>query len=157
MERKTQFIAFNALFLLLVALSAVSASAQHTHSHVEEVAWKKGMLRITDSVWAGDVRLGSGMYHVKHAVEGDKHWVVFTSVTLGAGYREGSMSEGQEVVRLECRVEPAEKSLSNTKVGFGRKVAGKKSIQEIQIAGEKVKHIVLAKPSGVLKVEASNE
>lgn len=143
MKHKTQFIAINLALVLLATVSVTRVLAQHSHDHNTSTSWKTGMLRIADSVWAGDVQLETGMYHVKHVVSGDKHWLVFKSVTLGAGYREGSMAEEQEVVRLECRVEPTEKSISNTKAIFRRNSEGKKSIQEIQIAGETVKHILL--------------
>ncbi len=143
MKNKTEFIAVNLLFVLLAAFSTIPALAQHTHRH-EDASWKTGMLRIEDSVWAGNVQLRSGMYHVNHVIEGDQHWLVFKSVTLGAGYREGSMSEKKVVVRLQCRVEPVEQSVRNTKVIFGKTARGEKSIQEIQIAGEKVRHIVLS-------------
>jgi hypothetical protein len=83
------------------------------------------------------------MYHVKHVVEGDKHWLVFNAVTLGAGYREGQMWEGKEIARLECNVEPAARSLRNTKVILTKAVGGMRKVQEIQIAGERVRHILL--------------
>ena len=147
MKHKTQFVAISLALVLLATVSVTRVLAQHSHDHNSSPSWKTGMLRITDRVWAGDVRLESGMYHVKHVVFGDKHWLVFTSVTLGAGYREGSMAEGQEVVRLECLIKPTAKSTSNTKVIFGRNARGEKTIQEIQIAGETVKHILLPKSS----------
>ena len=67
------------------------------------------MVRLSKSAWAGDVRLKSGMYHVKHVVDGTRHVIVFKSVALPAG-KEFSMWEGKEVARLECRVEPAKES-----------------------------------------------
>jgi len=82
-------------------------------------------------------------YHVKHVVEGEKHWLIFKTVSLGGGYREGSMWEGKEIARMECSVEPTKKSVNNTKVILSKTNAGERSIQEIQIAGEKVRHILL--------------
>jgi hypothetical protein len=143
MKIKMQFVSLAlALFLLSVAGTArVSAQAQHSHDHGGQ-SWKKGMIRLTGTAWAGNVRLKSGMYHVKHVEAGNKHWLVFTSVALAGGFREGSMWEEKEVARLECSVEPVTKSVRNTKVIFARTSASE-SIQEIQIAGEKVKHILL--------------
>jgi hypothetical protein len=83
------------------------------------------------------------MYHVKHVVEGDKHWLIFKTVSLAGGYREGSMWEGKEIARMECSVEPATKSVNNTKVVFSKTNADERSIQDSQIAGEKVRHILL--------------
>ena len=98
------------------------------------------MVRLSKSAWAGDVRLKSGMYHVKHVVEGSRHVIVFRSVALPAG-KEFSMFEEKEVARLACSVEPA-KEVRNTKVRLGKNAAGQSVILEIQIAGEKVRHIL---------------
>ena len=101
---------------------------------------KKGMLRLTSSVKAGDVLLKPGMYHVRHQVEGHDHVFSFRPVTMPAGYREYQMIEGQEVVRLRCAVEPAAKKFRNTKVIFGVNEAGEKFIEQIQVAGERLVH-----------------
>jgi len=141
MKLKMLFVA-TSLVWAVVSLAAVQPTlAQHTHDH-DATERKKGMLRLNQTAWIGDIRLKSGMYHVKHVVEGDKHWLVFKSVTLGAGYREGQMWEGKEIARLECSVEPAEKSVRNTKVIFTKTSDGIRRILAIQIAGEKVRHIL---------------
>jgi hypothetical protein len=100
------------------------------------------MVRLSKSAWAGEVRLKSGMYHVKHLMDGTGHVIVFKSVALPAG-KEFSMWEGKEVARLACSVEPATKEMRNTKVRFGKNSAGQPVIREIQIAGEKVKYMLL--------------
>lgn len=141
MKSKTQIIAISLVLTALSLAFTAQAVAQHSHDH-KGSEWKTGMVRLSEPVWAGNVRLKDRMYHVQHIVEGDKHVLVFKSVTLRAGYQEGSMWEGKEVVRLECRVEPVAKSVSNTKVGFGRNANGERVIEEIQIAGEKVKHVL---------------
>ena len=143
MKTKTQFITISLALLFISLLWAQGAMAQHSHDHGNDSSWRTGMVRLTKSAWAGNVRLQSGMYHVKHVVEGDKHWLVFKEVTLRAGYQEGLMWEGKEVARLECRVEPATKSVRNTKTVLARTASGAQYIQEIQIAGEKVRHILL--------------
>jgi hypothetical protein len=137
MKSTTQFIA-NSLVLLFISLQLTQgAMAQHTHDHGGTTAWKTGMLRLSKRVWAGDVRLKSGMYHVKHVVDGNTHVIVFKPVTLPGG-KGFPMWEEREVVRLECRVEPATKEVRNTKLRLGRNAAGQSVILEIQIAGEKV-------------------
>ena len=142
MKSKTQLAAV-ALTLAIATLAiAPRTVAQHSHDPKPAANWKKGMLRLSNPAWAGNVRLKERMYHVKHVVDGDKHLLVFKSVTLRAGYQGGLMWEGKEVARLECRVEPVAKSVSNTKVKFGRNLAGERVIEEIQIAGEKVKHVL---------------
>ncbi len=149
MKQRIQFIAMTVALVLISAAGAARVSAQHSHDHGNDSSWKTGMVRLTKSGWAGNVRLQSGMYHVKHVVEGDKHWLVFKEVTLRAGYQEGLMWEGKEVARLECRVEPATKSVRNTKTVLARAASGAQSIQEIQIAGEKVRHILLIRSPAV--------
>lgn len=140
MKSKAQFVAVSLALVLISLVSAQRTLAQHTHDHNGETAWKTGMLRISKSVWAGNVLLKSGMYHVKHVVDRDKHVIVFKFVTLPAGFKEFSMFEEREVVRLECRVEPVTKSTRNTKFRLGQNSAGERVIEEIQIAGEHVKH-----------------
>lgn len=142
MKSKTQIAAVALTLAIGMLAIAPRAVAQHSHDHKATVDWKTGMLRLSNPAWAGTVRLKDRMHHVKHVVDGDKHLLVFKSVTLRAGYQEGLMWEGEEVVRVECRVEPVEKSTSNTKIQFGRNAAGERVIQEIQIAGEKVKHVL---------------
>ena len=116
--------------------------AQHTHDQSRKIVWTTGMLRLSKSVWAGDVRLKSGMYHVKHVMDGTRHVIVFKPVALPGGYKEFGMFEGKEVARLACSVEPAPKQVRNTKMRLGKNAAGQSVILEIQIAGEKVKHIL---------------
>src|SRR6266498_1101417 len=92
-----------AMALSLFAIATIAhVSAQHSHDHNANQSWKKGMVRLGRTAWAGNIRLERGMYHVKHVIEGDKHWLVFKEVTLRAGYQEGLMWEGKEVARIEC-------------------------------------------------------
>lgn len=137
MRNQIKFVATT--IALVIAFAAFSqAFAQH-HDHLS--VSKKGMVRFSEKVRVGDRLLEPGMYHVRHLVEGADHVFVFKPVTMPAGYREYSMVEGREIVRLKCRVEPVAKSVNNTSVTFGRNSAGERTIEEIQVAGEKVKHI----------------
>lgn len=90
------------------------------------------------------------MYHVKHIVERDRHMLVFRSVSLPGG-KQFPMWEGKEVARVECQVEPAEKSRRNTKVVLTKTSEGAYAVQEIQIAGEKVRHILLGNSPTALR------
>ena len=133
--------------LALFAIATIApVFAQHSHDHNGNQSLNKGMLRLRRTAWAGNIRLERGMYHVKHITEGDTHWLVFEEVTLRAGYQEGSMWEGKEVARIKCRVEPAEKSLRNTKVTLA-KSGGAYVIEQVQIAGENVRHVLAAESS----------
>ena len=144
MKSNTQLLAIGLALVLVSLISAPRVLAQNAHDHSSDGGWKTGMLRISEPVLAGDVRLSSGMYHVTHLVSGNTHVIVIKSVALLAGYKESSMVEQKEVARLECRVEPASKSMRNTKVSLGKNAAGQSVILEIQIAGESVKHILSA-------------
>jgi hypothetical protein len=115
--------------------------AQNPHDENSKMVWRTGMVRLSKSAWAGDVRLKSGMYHVKHVMDGTRHVIVFKSVALPGG-KQFSMWEGKEIARLVCSVEPAAKEMRNTKVRLGKNAAGQSLILEIQIAGEKVRHIL---------------
>ena len=141
MKRKAQLIGVT-LALVLIALMTAPRVLAHPHDQDSKVVWRTGMVRLSKSAWAGDVRLKSGMYHVKQVIDGTRHVIVFKAVALPAG-KQFSMFEGKEVARLECRVEPAAKELRNTKVRLGKNAAGQSVILEIQIAGEKVRHIPL--------------
>lgn len=141
MKSTTQFIANSVALLFISLLLTQGAVAQHTHDHGGATARKTGMLRLSKRVWVGAVRLKSGMYHVKHVVDGNTHVIVFKPVTMPAG-KGFPMWEEKEVVRVECRVEPVAKSVSNTKMVLKKNAAGELLIQEIQIAGEHEKHIL---------------
>jgi hypothetical protein len=67
--------------------------------------------------------------------------LVFRSVALRAG-RQFPMWEGKELARLEFTLEAATKSVRNTKVILTKTSGGIRRIQEVQIAGEKVIHIL---------------
>ena len=138
MKSKAQLIGVTLALALISLMPAPRALAQQPHDQNSQIVWRKGMVSLSKSAWAGDVRLKSGMYHVKHVMEGTRHVIVFQSVALPAG-KEFSMWEGKEVARLACVVAPA-KEVRNTKVRLGKNAAGQSVILEIQIAGEKVKY-----------------
>jgi hypothetical protein len=141
MRNRAQLIAVGVSLVLISLIAAPRVLAQHPHDQTGKIVWRSGMVRLSKSAWAGDVRLKSGMYHVKHVVDGARHVIVFKSVALPAG-KEFSMWEGNEVARLECRVEPATRRVRNTKVRLGKNVAGQSVIRETQIAVENVLYIL---------------
>jgi hypothetical protein len=136
---KNQIKLVATIIALVLALGGLSQVLAQHHDHL--TVGKKGMVNFSSSVRVGDRLLEPGMYHVQHVTEGTDHVFVFKPVTMPAGYREYSMVEGREVVRLKCRVEPVSKAVNNTKITLGRNAAGERTIEEIQVAGEKVKHI----------------
>ena len=147
MKNQIKFVATSIALLITLAAFSQAFAQHHGHTGVDKPPAdrppvdKKGMVRFSEKVRVGDRLLEPGMYHVQHIVEGTDHVFVFKPVTMPAGYREYSMVEGAEIVRLKCRVEPASKSVNNTKVIFGRNTAGERTVAEIQVAGEKIKHI----------------
>ena len=142
MKPKIHSIGLSLALVLVSTVMTMGVSAQHSTVEHDKASWKKGMLRLSKPAWAGDVRLKSGMYHVKHVLEGNTHLIVFKPVTLPAG-KGFPMWEEKEVARIECRVETASKSVNNTRVVFSKTNTGERSIQEIQIAGERFRHILL--------------
>lgn len=145
MKFKIRFGVITVALAVFALASIGQVSAQHSQDHNGKQSWKKGMVRLSRTAWVGNVKLERGMYHVKHVTSGDKHWLVFKEVSLRAGYMGGLMWEGKELARIECRVEPAEKSLRNTKVTLA-KSANAYVIEQIQIAGERVRHVLINSP-----------
>jgi hypothetical protein len=140
MRKRAQLIAVGLALVLISLIAIPRVLAQHPHDQNSKIVWRTGMVRLSKAAWAGDVRLKSGMYHVKHVVEGNTHVIIFKPVTLPGG-KGFPMWEENGVARLACNVEPA-KEVRNTKVRLGKNVAGQSVILEIQIAGEKVRHIL---------------
>ena len=137
MRSTTRLTVMSMALIALLAAFAAPLFAQQTHTLS---ANKKGMARFSSKVRVRDLVLPAGMYHVQHVVEGSDHVIVFKPVTMPSGFKEYQMTEGREVVRLKCRVSPVDKSVRNTEIKLGRNAAGERVIEEIQIAGEKVKH-----------------
>jgi hypothetical protein len=102
MKRKPQLVVEDLGLLLLSLIPAPRMLSQHAHEHNSKVFWKTEMVKLWKSLWAGDVRVKSGMYHVKHLEDGTKHVMVFKPVALPAGYKEFSMFEGEEVKQRGC-------------------------------------------------------
>ena len=142
MKPKIQLVGLSLALVLVSTVMTSRVSAQHAYVEHDKASWKKGMLRLSKPAWAGDVRLKSGMYHVRHMIDGNMHVLVFKSVAIPGG-KGFLMWEEKEVARMECRVESAIKSVSNTKVVFSKTNAGERTIHEIQIAGERFRHILL--------------
>ncbi len=113
MRNQIKFVATT--IVLVIALGALSSQvlAQY-HDHL--LVGKKGMVRLSENV-----RVGTD------------HVFVFKPVTMPAEYREYSMVEGREIVRLKCHVEAVAKSVNNTKVTLGQNASGERTIEEIAL------------------------
>ncbi|MEW6127492.1 MAG: hypothetical protein AB1757_10695 [Acidobacteriota bacterium] len=137
------------LSLPILARGYEASENQDEHkSHHEKAATKetstgkKGVFHLTEKTFVGDVVLKPGMYQVQHVEQGSEHVLVFNEMEMSAGYRMGNTPVGKEVARQTCKVEPVNKAVSNTKLTLRTNAANMKSIGEIQIAGERVKHIL---------------
>jgi uncharacterized protein YwlG (UPF0340 family) len=91
-----------------------------------------------------NVVLQPGMYQVQHIDENGAHVIVFKEVGMQAGYKMGNTPVGKEVARVTCKVEPATKKVSNTKIITTTNTAGERQVEEVQVAGENVRHILPA-------------
>lgn len=130
------------MFIACVSLFVLSAFAFSTSAQEQVLkAGKKGEIHFRSSVRVGEVLLKPGMYQIQHAAEGENHVIVFKEVAMVAGYKMGVTSVGKEVARVNCKVEPTNKSLSNTKIYLRTNASGEKEIEKVQVAGEKVFHI----------------
>lgn len=136
MTRTTRLTVMSIALIAFATTFAAQLYAQHGKSVSPD---RKGMVRFSSKVRVGDVVLKSGMYHVQHVIEGNDHVIVFKPVALPAG-KQFPMWEEKEIVRLKCKIEPVDKSVRNTKIQLGRNASGERVIEEIQIAGERVKH-----------------
>jgi hypothetical protein len=132
-------VLMSALLISLIGTFSLSSYAQQRETLR---VGKKGEIHLNSPVRAGGALLKPGMYRVQHVVEGEDHVVIFREVSMGAGYRMGSTWEGKEVARVKCKIEPADKQVSKTKIYLRTNAAGEKEIAEVQVAGESVKHLL---------------
>jgi hypothetical protein len=139
-------LAAGALLMLAAALLSLPALAQDHQgmkmSDKDVIIGKKGEVHFTDQVKAGDAVLKPAMYQVQHVMEGSDHVIIFKEMGMAAGYKMGNTPTGKEVARIKCKVEPITKAENNTKITLRTNAAGEKEIAEVQIAGEKFKHLL---------------
>lgn len=118
------------------------AHAQHKASGKDVIIGKKGEVHFTSQVKVGETVLKPGMYQVQHLEEGSDHVIIFKEMGMQAGYKHGNTPVGNEVAKIKCKVEPVTKAVNNTKITLRTSGAGEKEIAEIQVAGEKFKHLL---------------
>ena len=116
--------------------------ADHKAMGKDVIIGKKGQVHFETQVKAGDTVLKPGMYQVQHVMEGSEHVLIFKEMGMPAGYRMGNTPVGKEVARINCKVEPVTKKVSNTKIMLRTNAAGEKEIAEVQVAGEAFKHLM---------------
>ena len=130
-----------AVVLLLALWFSVAASASEDKKPDFTIG-KKGTIHFNVPVKAGTTVLEPGMYQLQHAVEGGDHFVTFKQVGMPAGYRHGNTPVAKEAAaRINCRVEPVEKKIGNTKITLRTNASCEKEVAEVQVAGEAFKHL----------------
>ena len=138
----TRTIALLAMTIALLTLTVVAQDHQAHHQKEEVISGKKGQIHFTQNVKVGTSVLKAGMYQVQHMMEGSEHVVIFKEVSMQAGYKHGNTPVGKEVARTKYKVEPVAKSVNNTKITLRTNAAGEKEVAEVQVAGEKFKHLL---------------
>jgi hypothetical protein len=146
-NRSVKTLVAAAVMVLIAALLGLTALAQEHPSHHSAAAGdtlavgRKGEVHFTVPVKAGEVTLKPGMYQVQHVEEGGNHVFVFRQMTMPAGYKMSNTPVGNEVARIQCKVEPTSKKVRNTRVILRTNSAGEKEIAEVQVAGEAFRHL----------------
>lgn len=125
----------------LFGLSTLTSFAQETESIAAE---KSGRFHLGKKARVGDKTLDAGMYQVQHFEEEGDHVVVFRKVDMGYRNNMGNQKLGEEVLRVKCAVEAANKKVGDTKVLIRKNEVGERQIFEVWIRGENVKHVVPA-------------
>ena len=104
-------------------------------------AGKKGEFHLKSPVRVAGTILKSGMYQVQHTDEGENHIIIFNEIKMGYRNSMGNERLGDEVARVKCRVEPANKRWRNTKIHLRKNAAGEREVDWVQVAGENVRHL----------------
>lgn len=139
MRPKNNLFFASALLIFLVGVFSLPATARQ-----EEMAHlgKKGEIRFDSSVWVGEVLLKPGDYQIQHRLEGQDHVIVFRKLLHPpGGLGRGPLEPGKEVARVKCRVEPLGEKAKHHGIRFGTNAAGEKTVEEVHIQGESVKHV----------------
>lgn len=128
-------------FAFFIALSsALSGFAQEAKTI--EVG-RSERFQIGSPVRVGDKLLKPGRYEVRHLIEGDNHLIVFRKVKLGYRNNFGEQKLGDEVARVTSKIIFADKKIGDIKFVAGKNSAGERTITEVVIKGEKIKHFLL--------------
>ena len=103
---------------------------------------KQGRISFDADVRVGETLLKKGYYRIQHVVEGADHVIVFTKlIHPPGGLSQGDWSPSKEVARMKCKVEPLGETAEHAGLRFGTNAAGEKTIAEVHIKGENVKHV----------------
>lgn len=136
-SRNTSLIKVFALVLALGGL-ALPVFTQHDAQHDKLTPiGKQGAISFDSDVRIGGALLKKGEYIIQHQVEGDDHVFVFKRGIR----RYTEVTPGKEVARVKCKVEPLGEKAPHSGLRYGTNAAGEKTVEEIHIKGEAVKHV----------------
>jgi hypothetical protein len=128
-------VALSGMLALTLGIFALPALAQHDDMHP---LGKKGEISFDSPVRVGSVSLSAATYQVQHVVEGYDHFIVFRKIVSGP--YSGGVS-GKESARVKCRLEPLGEKTKSSGLRLGVNSAGEKTLEEVRIRGENVKHL----------------
>lgn len=123
----------NRIWLLLIAvvvgmlLLNTGPFTAAEHEHTLKVG-KKGDVTFTKETMVGDLTLKPGAYIFQHRVEGDDHFVSFT--TPG----------GKNLGEVKCKVEPLSNKVEGTTL-YSHTEGGMNRLTKVEVAGENVAHL----------------
>ena len=151
-RRKKSLVTIVLLVGLMGGLS-ISVFAQHSHGGMSGPnkqpgmsqekqqgmikVGKKGEIVFDSPVRVADQLLKEGTYQIQHVMEAEDHVIVFRKISRDFYDRPAT---GQEVARVKCKIQPLGEKAKHSGVRFGENAAGEKTIEEIHVQGENVKH-----------------
>ncbi len=143
MRLQNKSIAITTMLVLLLAMSSLPALAQHEGAQHGDmvVIGKKGIIPFSTPVRVGETLLKPGDYQIQHVMEGQDHVIVFTKMSSAGSGGYLPSRPTKEVTRVKCNVEPLGEKAKHNGIRFGTNSAGEKTVEEVHIKGENVKHI----------------
>ncbi len=139
MRTRITSIVTSIMLTFLLGILSLPAVAQHGEHGDNILIGKKGEVTFNSAVRAGAVSLSAGRYQVQHVVEGLDHFIVFNKIVSGSAYHTGV--SGKDAARVKCRTEPLTEKAKYDEIRLGVNSAGEKTVEEILIKGENVKHL----------------
>lgn len=139
MKSKKKLLATGALLALLLGVLSIPLLAQENHQGMTRIG-KRGLIEFDSAVRVGDQLLKEGIYQIQHVMEGEDHIIVFRKMSLD-NYRQ-ELRGAEVIARVKCRVEPLGEKAKHAGMRFGTNAAGEKTVEEVHVQGENVKHLI---------------
>ncbi len=123
--------------LLLTGALFITAAAWAKGGEATRVG-KTASINFAHETQVGDVMFQPGDYTVQHRVVGGAQYMVFQRTEVS--YYDGDTNDVGKPQRVQCRMEPLDKKVSDTTASF-RPDGGFDKLMKIEIAGENVEHL----------------